>query len=62
MNFENDIKCNLTRGTSEKLTKFVVGKPEENRALGRPRLRREDNVAGTASECEVFDVCVTVHL
>jgi len=66
LNFANDIKCNHTRGTSERLTKFVVGKPEGNRALGRPRLIREDNIkvglAGIVSECEVFDVCVTVLL
>jgi hypothetical protein len=66
LNFANDIKFNHTRGTSERLTKFVVGKPEGNRALGRPGLRRNDNIkvglAGIASECEVFDVCVTVHL
>jgi len=33
-------------------------KPEGNRPLGRPRLRREDNIkvglAGIVSECEAF--------
>jgi hypothetical protein len=61
--FANNVKCNHTRGTSERLTKFLVGKPEGNRPLRRPRFRREDNIkvglAGIASGCGVF-VCVSV--
>ena len=58
LNFANNIKFYHTRGTSEKLTKFLVGKPEGNRPLGRSRLRREYGIkvglAGIASECDVF--------
>jgi hypothetical protein len=31
-------------GDRRSLYKVWVGRPEENRSLGRPRLRREDNI------------------